>query len=497
MFGGGDRARTGRLDARRRPARAALLLLALAAASWLPGGLVAAPSVALGAAAPDSDLLYVQPAPGIAVDALVEALTGLGFDVEPAMAGASGARVRVGTAESPEALAARVAATRLVRSVEADAVVRATQLPPDSETPEPNDPFYLEGQRDYLAAIGAPEAWKALNPGRAGEGALIAVIDTGVDYDHPDLVARLAVNLDDDFFDDIDNDGNGCPDDIVGCNFVSLTTADPSCGYTAEPPNWRTRDDEGHGTFVAGIAAATGDNEVGVTGVAPGAMILPVKVLDCTATGRISDAAAGVRYAADMGADVINISFGTPNDSPALREAIEYAQARGAVIVASAGNDGSRGITFPAAYPGVLSVAASGDVDASGSLDFRLTAPFAQFGAGVDYLAPGVELLSTYPARLCGTGEWDCVEGEYARGTGSSFATPIVAGAVANMLAAYPERSVEFVLSMLLTARHEGVPGQLSRLLNIGAAVQRELYEAGAGGTSRDGGGIPSGPAVD
>lgn len=497
MFGGGHRARTGRLDARRRPARAALLLLALVAASWLPGGLVAAPSVALGATSPGSDLLYVQPAPGIAPHALVEALRGLGFDVEPASPSASGARIRVGPEVSPDALAARLAATRLVRSVEPDAVVRAAQLPPDAETPEPNDPLYLDGQRAYLGAIGAPEAWAALEERVGDNGVLIAVIDTGVDYDHPDLVSRLAVNLGDEFFDGVDNDGNGCPDDIVGCNFVSLTTADPSCGYTAEPPNWRTRDDEGHGTFVSGIAAATGNNEVGVTGVARGAMLLPVKVLDCTATGRISDAAAGIRYAADMGADVVNISFGTPNDSPALREAIEYAQARGAVIVASAGNDGSRGITFPAAYPGVLSVAASGEVDANGTLDFRLTAPFAQFGEGVDYLAPGVDLLSTFPARLCGQGEWDCVEVDYARGTGSSFATPIVAGAVANMLAAYPDRSVEFVLAMLLTARHEGVPGQLSRLLNIGAAVQRELFEAGAAGTSRDGGGIPGGPAVE
>ncbi|MEX2446795.1 MAG: S8 family serine peptidase [Dehalococcoidia bacterium] len=473
------------------------MLLALAAASWLPGGLVAAPSVALGAPEPDSDLLYVQPAPGIAADTLVAALTGLGFDVEPATPRAPGARIRVGAGEAPEALAARLAATRLVRSVEADAVVRATQLPPDSETPEPDDPLYLDGQRAYLGAIGAPEAWAALEARESTGHVLIAVIDTGIDYDHPDLVPRLAVNLNDEFFDGVDNDRSGCPDDILGCNFVSLTTADPSCGYTAEPPNWRTRDDEGHGTFVSGIAAAAGNNEVGVTGVAPGAMLLPVKVLDCTATGRISDAAAGIRYAADMGADVINISFGTPNDSPALREAIEYAQARGAVIVASAGNDGSRGITFPAAYPGVLAVAASGEVDAAGTLDFRLTAPFAHFGEGVDYLAPGVDLLSTFPARLCGAGEWDCVELEYARGTGSSFATPIVAGAVANMLAAYPERSVEFVLTILLTSRHEGVPGQLSRLLDIGAAVQRELFEAGAPGTSRDGGGIPSGPAVE
>src|SRR5690606_16499485 len=114
------------------------------------------------------------------------------------------------------------------------------------------------------------------------------------------------------------------------------------------------------GTFVAGIAAAHGDNGEGIAGIAWQARILPVKVLDCTATGRVADAAAGIRYAARQGADVINVSFGTSRDSAVLREAVDEALAVGAVVVGSAGNEGVSLVTFPAAYPGVIAVGASG-----------------------------------------------------------------------------------------------------------------------------------------
>lgn len=479
--------------ARARLRRAVLLLAPLALALWLPGA-PEAPAVALGAAPPGTDFLYAQPASGTTVEALAHALGGPGWalDVLPTPAGV---RVAVPAGGDPDALARRIASSRLVRSVEGDAVVRAAQLPsaPDEA---PLDPLY-ELQRPYLEAIGAPAAWaRGVDAGQV----VIAVIDTGVDFDHLDLVDRIQVNLAEDFFDGRDNDGSGCADDIVGCNFVSLPTADPSCGYTTPPPHWNTRDDEGHGTFVAGVAAAT-HNELGVAGIARNAMVLPVKVLDCTATGRISDAAAGIRYAADRGAHVINISFGTPGDSPALREAVEYAQARGAVVVASAGNDGSRGITFPAAYPGVLSVAASGVPVLGGEgLDYRATAPFAQFGPGVDFLAPGVDLVSTVPAVACAGSQWRCVEGEaaeadrHAIATGSSFATPVVAGAVAVMLAAHPERSPEFVVSMLLSARHARLAGQQAQLIDLAGAVQREVLRSGMPGTSRHSGGAPSAP---
>ncbi len=488
----------GRLNAPRGLAGRGVLLLALVAtAPWLPwsDGLAVRPAVALGDTAPDSDYLYVQPADGISTPSLRDALQDLGFDVDRGST-TEGARVRVGAADA-RALAGRLAGTRLARSVEGDAVVRASQAGAsevDAAPSTPDNPLYYL-QQDYLAAIGAPDAW-ALQHSGDGEGVLIAIVDSGIDYNHPELIPQLAINFDDEFFDGRDNDGSGCPDDIVGCNFVSLSTADPSCGYTAAPPNWRTLDDEGHGTFVAGVAAASGDNAVGITGVAPRAGLLPVKVLDCTATGRISDAAAGIRYAADRGADVINISFGTPNDSPALREAVEYAQARGAVVVASAGNDGSRGITYPAAYPGVISVAASGVAPASGGpVEYRRAASFARFGPGIDYLAPGVDLVSTIPEQVCGTNRWECVLPGYARGTGSSFATPVVAGAVAVMLSTYPHQSHDFALGLLRLTRRDRLPDQLSHLIDLGAAATREVFSTGAPGTSRSGEGEPPGPA--
>ncbi len=471
----------------------------LVVAVALPGGATDPPAVTLGVAPPNSDLLYVQPIEGITPRALADALARLGFALD-GPARAAGVRVHVDAEGRADALARRLAATGLVRSVEADGLVHATQSPATAPeaTPAapPNDPLYQDMQRAYLEAIGAPDAWAA---GARGQGALIAIIDTGVDFDHVDLVPQLAVNLDDDFFDDIDNDGNGCTNDILGCSFVSLSTADPSCGYTQEPPHWFSRDDEGHGTFVAGIAAAAGSNEVGVTGVAPEARILPVKVLDCTATGRISDAAAGIRYAADSGADVINISFGTPNDSPALRDAVEYAQASGAIVVASAGNDGSRGITYPAAYLGVIAVAASGATEGtaeSGPVDYQRTAPFARFGLGIDFLAPGVDLVSTFPEPLCASTQWNCLAGGYATATGSSFATPVVSGAVALMLSAHPQRSNEFNLALLRNARREALIGEIGRLLNVGAAVEREIFQAGLPGASRTSEGDPPGPAA-
>ena len=291
----------------------------------------------------------------------------------------------------------------------------------------------------------------------------------------------------------IDADGNGCIADIVGCNFVSLSTADPSCGYTMAPPNWRTADDEGHGTFVAGLAAAAGNNSRGISGIAWNARILPVKVLDCTATGRIADAAAGIRYAARMGADVINVSFGATSDSLVLREAVQEAQARGAIIVASAGNESQQSLTYPAAYPGVISVAASGRLTEQG-VDYRSLASFTNFG-GVDVMAPGVGVISTVPESACGTRGWVCLDGPYASASGSSFATPIVTGAVALLRARYPDLSPMLLRALLLDSRQAGTLSSDPGLLDIGAALERPIYEAEAAGLSRAATGDSRGPS--
>jgi len=418
-----------------------------------------------------ADRVLVAPLAGMDAAALRAALAARQFQVVPDAGADAFAVVRVPDGMSADDLAARIARAVAVRNIEGDGIVRAMR--------EPDDTLYAAGQAHYMDIIGAARAWDR----STGSDVLIAVIDSGIAWDQPDLRDRIFYNTRESPLSTSDNDQNGCIADIVGCNFVSLSTADPACGYTTAPPNWQTNDDEGHGTFVAGLAAAAGNNAQGVTGIAWNARILPVKVLDCTATGRIADAAAGIRYAARMGAHVINVSFGATTDSLVLREAVEEAQERGAIIVASAGNESQRSITFPAAYPGVISVAASGRQTAQG-IDYRSLASFTNFG-GVDVMAPGVNVLSTVPQSACGSRGWTCLDGPYASASGSSFATPIVAGAVALLRAHHPDLSPALLRALLLDTRQPGtLPGDPG-ILDIGAALDHEIHRQSAPGASR------------
>ncbi len=434
------------------------------------------------AVATAADRILIAPVAGMTTVELRAALTAHGFEVVRGAGDDAFVVVRVPDSSDARSLAAAIARAVPVRSIEGDGVVRAAR--------EPNDPQYAGQQARYLDVIHAARAWERTT---GGAGVLIAVIDSGVSWDQPDLRDRLFYNQAEVPLSSIDADGNGCVADIVGCNFVSLATADPSCGYTQPPPNWRTNDDEGHGTFVAGLAAAAGNNQIGITGVAWDARILPVKVLDCNATGRIADAAAGIRYAGRMGANVINVSFGATTDSLVLREAVQDAQAHGAIIVASAGNESQRTITYPAAYPGVISVAASGLATAQG-IDYRALASFTNFG-GVDVMAPGFNVISALPEASCGNRGWLCSDGPYAIASGSSFATPIVAGAVALLRAEHPDLSASLLRSLLLDNRQIGTNVGDPGLLDIGAATEQPIYRTDAAGLSRAGGETASGPA--
>ncbi|MGE3857678.1 MAG: S8 family serine peptidase, partial [Dehalococcoidia bacterium] len=185
-----------------------------------------------------------------------------------------------------------------------------------------------------------------------------------------------------------------------------------------------------------------------------------------------------------------NVSFGATTDSLVLREAVQEAQARGAIIVASAGNESQSAITYPAAYPGVISVAASGRYTAQG-IDYRSLASFTNFG-GVDVMAPGVAVLSTVPAAACGNRGWSCLDGPYASASGSSFATPIVAGAVALLRAVHPDLSGAMIRSLVLDTRQPGTLAGDPGLLDIGAAIERPLYTGAVAGTSRPDAGDPT-----
>jgi serine protease len=190
-------------------------------------------------------------------------------------------------------------------------------------------------------------------------------------------------------------------------------------------------DEDGHGTHVAGIIGATANNAAGIAGLARGVAILPVRVLDGNGSGWNSDIAKGIVYAADRGAAVINLSLGSTSASATVRDAVAYANSKGSVVVAAAGNSRSSGspTSYPAAFPNVIGVGATDSTNR--------VASFSNAGSYVDVAAPGVKILSTVPA----TG--------YANLSGTSMATPYVAAAAALLRAAKPAATTAQVAAAL------------------------------------------------
>jgi uncharacterized repeat protein (TIGR01451 family) len=285
-----------------------------------------------------------------------------------------------------------------------------------TEVITPTDPGWINqwGPRQ----IEAPAAWAVVT---GTSRLIIALVDSGLKLDHEDLASQRWINsaeIPDNF---IDDDGNGKIDDVNGWHFYQVFT-----GSTYVPAeNADVQDDYGHGTHVAGIAAAAMNNHVGIVGLAPGARVMPVKVLDQFGTGWYSDIAAGIVYAADNGAQIINLSLGGAEDSQTLRAAIDYVQARGALVVAATGNTGGM-VLYPAAYESVLAVAATDQNDQ--------VAYFSNRGPQVDVAAPGVDIYSTWPWR----------DGYFTK-SGTSMASPHVSGLAALIWTARPDLSAAMV----------------------------------------------------
>ncbi|MGK2877907.1 MAG: S8 family peptidase [Solirubrobacterales bacterium] len=259
------------------------------------------------------------------------------------------------------------------------------------------DPLITDGSAWGLMRVRALNAW----PSADGNGAVVAVLDSGANAANPDLAANLWTNAAEIAGNGVDDDNNGFIDDVNGADWVERDGNPDDAG--------------GHGTHVAGTIAAAAGNNFAAAGVAPGAKIMPLRFLDGNGAGNIADAIAGIDYAITNRADVINASWGGRDFSPPLRDAIARAGAAGITVVAAAGNDGLSNDSSPT-YPAAFSLSNLIAVAASDRRD--KLASFSNFGSSVDVAAPGVEVVSTEGAGL-------------AYMSGTSMAAPHVAGIAA------------------------------------------------------------------
>jgi len=402
------------------------LALAVVSAVTLAGPVQAAAPAAPAAAAtvspvdgPTDGLLvrFKDRASAISVEHIVAAAGGTVEDV----AGATGfVRVSTGT-RSAAAVESALASSSVVDTVEPNRIRHADLVP--------NDPRYAN-QAAYLQEMHFPDAW---NTTTGNDSMILAIVDSGVQLNHPDLAGRL----------------------VPGHDFVN-NDASPD-------------DDFGHGTMVAGIAAAVTNNGQGVAGGAWRGKIMPVKVLDSQGSATDENIAAGITFAVDHGATVINLSLGGPGASDTLQTAVNYATSHNVVVVAAAGNDGDNGFTaattphYPAACDGVIAVGAT---DSSGN-----HASFSSYGSWIDVVAPGKGIVAT--AKPTSSNNFS----QYGSGDGTSFSSPLVAATVFLMRSVDPNANQATIRQRLMattddlgTAGFDSVYG--AGMVDAAAAVQ-------------------------
>lgn len=287
-----------------------------------------------------------------------------------------------------------------------------------------------------LKKIHADQAWASSQ----GEGIIVAVVDSGIYYYHEDIAANIWANAGDPI-NGIDDDHNGFIDDAQGWDFVSQDN-DPYDG-------------NGHGTHVAGIIAAIGNNNKGIIGVAPQAKVMAIKALDDSGNGTEVTLSQGLYYAANKGADIINASWGSSENSQTILDAINWASSHGCVIIAAAGNDNQDAANFsPANIGNVITVAASDHND--------LKSDFSNWGYKIDVTAPGGDSVDASPTRIYqnilslkspGTdmygGGLNIVGTKYYRARGTSMAAPFVSGLAALILKNHPTFTPEQIRQVL------------------------------------------------
>ena len=304
-----------------------------------------------------------------------------------------------------------------------------------------DDPLF--GQQWGLQTMKLPQLWQ--QPIITQKRPIIAILDTGVDIDHPDLKANIWTNTKEaEGAEDYDDDGNGFKDDLHGWDFVNQTG--------------RIGDWNGHGTHCAGIAAAVGGNGIGIVGANPDAFIMPVTVMQSDGTGDVATIIKGIDYAVANGADIISMSFGSYGESKAEEQALGRAYQK-AVLVAAAGNDGKcmnhkhpekaqdkPMPMYPASYTFVLGVQAmNGEGNITDWSNYDDNGPtYSAWGEDKLYnyelLAPGANIESTYPG------------GNYKSLNGTSMATPMVAGALSRLIQSKEYANKEYLFGDLIYA---------------------------------------------
>lgn len=309
-------------------------------------------------------------------------------------------------------------------------VMATTQVPilRGLKPPVIHDPYYK--YQWPLESINVEAAWKYSK----GDGVVIAVIDSGIDYTNPDLRGISWVNIDEIPDNNKDDDLNGYIDDVAGWDFINKNPR--NCSKKIEDCSVADNDMldvSGHGTAVTSVIASA-HNDIGIAGIAPNAQIMALKVGYKTRKrgGSIAGMyiSSAIRYAADNDADIIVMSFGTGTPDGEVEQAIKYAASKGTLMVASAGNSGTEKLNYPAAYEDVISVGAT---DLTGGI-----AKFSQRGEWVDVYAPGSGYLTT------------SVGSEYTFKNGTSFSAPCVAGVIALFKSRFPKLNASELKELLL-----------------------------------------------
>ena len=315
------------------------------------------------------------------------------------------ARVMFADGQTTDRALSELQQSQLVEYAQRNYIYKIDQVPNDSAA----------SSQWSLSTIGVFELWASGFFDQLLPQVIVGVLDTGVDYLHPDIASRIYVNPGENGgnknTNGIDDDDNGYIDDWHGYNFVTVQNPDSGdwSGRSNDP-----MDQNGHGTAVAGIIGAQVNNKIGIAGISPIAQIVPLRAFDADGNGTDADIAAAVLYAADNGVQVLNMSFGDVILSPLLRDVIHYAHEKNVVLVASSGNDGTSYPHYPSDFNEVISVGSSSQNN--------VRSFFSSYGPSLALVAPGESI----PTLSLGGGYQSSF-------TGTSAAAPHVS-AVASLL---------------------------------------------------------------